>query len=402
VRHLATVQARAGEQAAGGFAEELFDRYPYAIVLTDATGRVVRDNLAARRLLRGRVPTDEPGRPGGCELAGCRRRGTSLEDVCMHELALAQDGPPPEILVDLPRGAGADTAWVTVAALGTDPERIVMQLRPGAAEDRRRRTSPHWAKTPQLRIQALGHTRVLGPDGPLDGSWLDNRAGEILKYLVSERHRSVRADEIVEKLWPDSGVRGTGGLRYFIHVLRQQLEPDRGVRSPSSFVLATRGGYTLDDSRVWIDANDFEEHIEAGLAAYRRDDTETARDRLERGLALYEGDFLAEEPYAEWAINERDRLRGLAGEGLRAQCALMQRGGDVATALACMVRLTELEPFDLDVHVDLLVLLLRNGRRSEALRRYGSLRRRMLITFGEDLDFTIADLLPAAMSDDPR
>jgi DNA-binding SARP family transcriptional activator len=375
--------------------DELFEQYPHGIVVADVAGRVIAHNRAARRLIGERVAIDDPERLGGCELVGCRRPGGPLEGVCVHALALGQQGPLPDILVDLPPGAGAEAAWVSVAALGTEPERIVMQLRPGASNDRRRRTEPHWTRGPQLRIHTLGRTRVLSAEGPLEGSWLDNRAGEILKYLVCERHRTVRADEIVERLWPDAGVRGTGGLRYFVHALRQQLEPRRPVRSPSSFVLATRGGYALDEHRVWIDATEFEQHVKAGLAAYRRDDDETALARLQAGLDLYQGDFLSEDRYAEWAINERDRLRALAGDALRALSTLMQQRGDVPGALACAMRLTELEPFDLDVHVTLLVLLLRSGRRSEALRRYGSLRRRMLTTFGEDLDFTLTDLRPA-------
>ncbi|MDX6728128.1 MAG: hypothetical protein QOK49_2933, partial [Baekduia sp.] len=51
------------------------------------------------------------------------------------------------------------------------------------------------------------------------------------------------------------------------------------------------------------------------------------------------------------------------------------------------------EPFDGDVHRELLTVLLRRGRRSEALRRYEMLRRRMLSTFDETLDFSLAQLL---------
>ena len=39
------------------------------------------------------------------------------------------------------------------------------------------------------------------------------------------------------------------------------------------------------------------------------------RHHLERGLALYRGDLMAENLYSEWAFEERDRLRELAGQG---------------------------------------------------------------------------------------
>jgi Bacterial transcriptional activator domain len=54
--------------------------------------------------------------------------------------------------------------------------------------------------------------------------------------------------------------------------------------------------------------------------------------------------------------------------------------------------LTDLDPYDVDVHRGLLVLHLRRGRYSEALRCYEALRRRLLTTFGEEFDFALTDL----------
>jgi DNA-binding SARP family transcriptional activator len=117
-----------------------------------------------------------------------------------------------------------------------------------------------------------------------------------------------------------------------------------------------------------------------------------ARDLIREGVAMYRGDFLADEPYAEWALAERDRLRDLAARALRILAGIETREGDLEGATATLVRLTELEPFDIDIHRDLFALLLRRGRRSETLRRYETLRRRMLSTFDEQLDFSLSQL----------
>jgi DNA-binding SARP family transcriptional activator len=122
------------------------------------------------------------------------------------------------------------------------------------------------------------------------------------------------------------------------------------------------------------------------------DDDDRARDLIRDGIAMYRGDFLADEPYAEWALPERDRLRDLAGSALRILAEIETRQDDLARATATLIRLTELEPFDIDVHRELFALLLRRGRRSETLRRYETLRRRMLATFDEQLDFSLSQL----------
>jgi DNA-binding SARP family transcriptional activator len=149
----------------------------------------------------------------------------------------------------------------------------------------------------------------------------------------------------------------------------------------------------LHETRVWIDADVFESLLAEGRAAFDGGEDRQALELLHRGLELYRGDFLGDEPYAEWALPERERLRRIAGEGLRVLAMLHERGDELTAAAASLARLADLEPYDVEVHRDLLTLLLRRGRRSEALRRYDTLRRRVLTTFGEPLDFTLAELV---------
>ncbi|MDQ1741265.1 MAG: Bacterial transcriptional activator domain, partial [Pseudonocardiales bacterium] len=55
-------------------------------------------------------------------------------------------------------------------------------------------------------------------------------------------------------------------------------------------------------------------------------------------------------------------------------------------------RLAELEPLDVEAQRQLLTLLLRRGRRSEAARRYEVVRRRFRRAFGEEPSFQLAEL----------
>jgi DNA-binding SARP family transcriptional activator len=364
---------------------DLMNGYPYAILVQDLAGRLVASNRAADELLRRRAPL-EPGSDIGCRVLGCR--SGRLGDVCLHEQALAQAGPLPVVHVDLPDGFGL----ATVVALMPARELILTELRRVAVHPPQERgVAPPWIDGPQLRAFVLGRTCVMNGDQLLEGRWINNRAGHILKLLIAERDGSVFSDEIVARLWPASTAADTRGLRYFVHVLREQLEPGGSASPPSSFILATRGGYALDRERVWIDADAFEELVTSGLAACEAGDPEAA-ELLRRGVELYRGEFLADEPYAEWAFHERDRLRDIASDGLRALAGLDERTGDLARSTASLTRLSELEPFDVDVHRELFGLLLRRGRRSEALRRYETLRRRMLSTFDEPLEFSLAEL----------
>jgi DNA-binding SARP family transcriptional activator len=128
------------------------------------------------------------------------------------------------------------------------------------------------------------------------------------------------------------------------------------------------------------------------MAALKGGDDVLAERRLAAGMELYGGDFLADEPYAEWALDERDRLHGIASEALRSLAEIRQRNGDLEGASVDLERLTELEPFDVEAHAELLRVLVRRGRRSEVVRRYAALRHRLLATFGEDVPFALADV----------
>ncbi|HEV3033582.1 MAG TPA: BTAD domain-containing putative transcriptional regulator [Solirubrobacteraceae bacterium] len=368
---------------------EAFSAFPYGLFVLDGAGRVVCRNAEATRLIESLGLAE--AKLTCCTLLGCRVPETVLEAACVTELALGRDAPLPEIRVDIRSPAGADAMWVTAAAIGGAGKRVVLQLRPGVSGDRRRRTSPHWMAGARLRIRALGTTSVESGEGPIGGAWLDQRAGQLLKYLVAERRRAVAVDEIGENIWPGADYAVGTSVRYYVHALRRRLEPQRGSREPSAFILVGSGTYRLALEHVEVDADEFEAHVSAGLAIATTS-PQAAATELERGLAIYRGEFLAELPYAEWALDERHRLHDLACLGLRRLADIRLELRVLDGAARALERLATLQPFDEDVHRQLMELDIMRGRRSDAVRRYTALRSRLRRTFGQEPNFTLSDL----------
>jgi DNA-binding SARP family transcriptional activator len=244
---------------------------------------------------------------------------------------------------------------------------------------------------PLLSVRALGPTAVSIGGRPLDGPWLDHRPGKLLKYLLAERRRVVKVDEIGESIWPGSEYAVSANVRYYVHVLRRILEPGRPSRSPTSLVLCRAGGYALNLAQVDVDADAFESAMRAALSRVGFQ-PELAASEIESALALYGGEFLAEEPYAAWAIGERQRLHELACEALSALAAIRLRQERLQAAGDALSRLALMQPYDEDVHRRLIEVDLARGRRSDALRRYAALRSRLRQAFGEEPGFTPADL----------
>ena len=373
-------------------AQDLFERFPHGVLVFDRHGGLLAANRAASDFLGPlrRMPDGRP--PRCCDLFGCKTPGV-LREACLAELVPDAPGPLPDMRLDLGPSARAAAVWLTAAPLGGTPRHFLAEVRAADSRDRRRRTQPHWMGTSRLRVFALGRTRLESREGPIEGRWLEQRAGQLLKFLICERRRVVYPEEIAAAIWPHEQAQATGTVRYFIHRLRRHLEPTPPEHGPSSFVMATEGGYKLSPS-VDIDAGSFESHVAAGLKAASDANDEEALEELERGMALYGGDLIADQPHAAWAFEERERLRTLAEQALHELLRIDLDRQDFDSALGRLRRMVQLQPLDVELHRRLLTLCLAYGRRSEAVRRYMVLRTRLRSELNEELDFELADLTP--------
>jgi DNA-binding SARP family transcriptional activator len=110
-------------------------------------------------------------------------------------------------------------------------------------------------------------------------------------------------------------------------------------------------------------------------------------------MTAYDGDFLADEPYALWALTERERLRGLAADALKMLTELALSRGDRTEAMAHLERLTHMYPFDSDIERRIIGVALDLGRQTYARRRYAAFRMRVVREFGHGPEFELVDLV---------
>jgi DNA-binding SARP family transcriptional activator len=394
-----------------GLLGSVLDRLTNGILLVDATGRPLWWNDAlARQLgaerLRGAGATC-------CSLLGCRETWSPAGDRrCMTKLALAGREGVGQRAVRLPGAGGTPPlrGWLTAHSLDANgaPPVVAFELRVSEDETdapmsdvvpapRRIATARDAGRpargpstSPMLIVGALGPLRVYVGGCRLDGDWLQQRAGQVLRYLVCVRDRPAAPDDIAAAIWPDREPSTGANVRYCIYKVRERLDGPR--RGAASVILHSPRGYRLDPQRLKLDVDVFQANVAAGLAAHGRGEGRLAESILTEALALYHGDFLSDEPYAEWALHERDYLRAQAAKALSALGELSLTEGRLGSASVHLERLARLEPFDSRVHELLIEVCLRRGRRTDALRHYSNLRRRVFEAFGEPPGFDLADV----------
>jgi DNA-binding SARP family transcriptional activator len=381
------VSKRAAGDPASAPVGSALDRLGFGFLVTDPEGTVIEANETARRTVieaLGEWPQDATC----CSLFGCNRH-EPLDRHCVARLAAESTEPLAELRVGLPPDDPTRAVWVTAAA-DRDRSRVFMHLRPAPLHDRRQRTQPHWDSQPELRIRALGRTEIELGGITVEGDWLMQRPGQLLKYLVCCRGRPAHVDEIVEALWPDARRSGRNTVRYFVHALRERMEPGRAARAPSSFIVSSKGTYSLDP-RVVVDIDEFEALASVALQPLSSH-PEARSDRaasLEQALDLYRGELFEEEPFAEWAFVERERLRSLAYQALTALVEHLHGSGDVGTASRYLERFIDSWPLDSALHHTLIGFYLEQGRHGDAERRYAAFRKRMLDVFDQEPSFSL-------------
>lgn len=161
-----------------------------------------------------------------------------------------------------------------------------------------------------LRIQTLGPFRLWrGPAELPASAWERKKSRELLQLLLTHREMLLEREQIVEMLWPE--LDAEAALRDFkiaYSTLCRVLEPERGRNQPSAYMVRDGGRYGLRaEADLWLDTAAFAESVAAGDRLWEREPA-AAVPFYRAALALYQGDYLQEFPYAEWCSEERERL----------------------------------------------------------------------------------------------
>jgi DNA-binding SARP family transcriptional activator len=221
-----------------------------------------------------------------------------------------------------------------------------------------------------LEIHVLGPFRVLVDGSAVEGRrWSRRKPKLLVKLLALQPHYQLHREQLMELLWPELDAEAAANnLHKTIHLVRHALEPELKSAAESRFILSQ--GHLLAlraPGGLRVDAEEFERRAAEAKRSGEAEEYEAA-------LALYAGDLLPEDLYADWAAARREQLRGQRRELLTKLALLYEGRGEFGRGVEQWKRLLDCDPPNEEAHRRLMWLYAQMGDRHLALRQYQQCR----------------------------
>jgi len=210
-----------------------------------------------------------------------------------------------------------------------------------------------------IRIGTLGPFRLTVNDQPQESA--GQKPVQMLKALIALGGEQVSSTRLMDQLWPDAD--GDAARRSFdttLHRLRKLLVHEEAL-------ILRQGLLSLNPALCLVDV--------WALKDYARSEDLLKSPGPEVLLNLYHGHFLADTDGAEWAIGPREQWRSIFLRLLERMGRELEQKGLWDQAAACYRRGLETDDLAENLYRRLMLCLVREGLRAEAMAVYERCRR---------------------------
>ncbi len=221
---------------------------------------------------------------------------------------------------------------------------------------------------PSLVVSCLGEFRVVVNDTVIS-QWPSRKGRALFAYLAMNHNKRTYRDVLMDKFWPTSSPDSARNcLNVTVHGVRRCLQQ---VAPGYDFILFKDECYFLNpEIDVWLDVEEFVKHWRVAQSTERQKGIGAALAEYELAASLYSRDFMEEERYSDWPIQEREHLREIYLVILDRLSRHYSLDGKAETAISLCERILEKDSCREDVHRRLMKCYLSLGYRDKALRQF--------------------------------
>lgn len=240
-----------------------------------------------------------------------------------------------------------------------------------------------------LRMFLLGRFEVrAGDDVIIDQAWRHRNAKALLKLLAVQRDRALHREQVLDAFWASiDPAAAAANLRKTLFDLRAEFT----ARRVATQVVTIADDMVILSAEIFLDIDEFRSCARAARSAQDR------LDLYEEAIAIYGGDLLIEDRYAEWAEGLRQELRDLHNDLLIELSHLYVAAGKLELAAEHLQRLLQADPLNEAANRLMMRLYAEVGSRQKAHRQYktfrAALRREIGARPSEETETLIRDIL---------
>ena len=222
-----------------------------------------------------------------------------------------------------------------------------------------------------VNIRTLGGFGVIVAGEPVPSSaWQSRVAREVVGMLAAARGRFIHREVVIERLWPDEDLTRAGNrLSVALSTIRGVFDPERR-HDNDHYLVADRESLSLNLDHVNIDIETFLEEAQQGRMLIRSGRREAGLAMLRTAEACYVGEFMEDQPYADWAIGLREEARAEFMSIARILAEADAESGDHDASARWYMRILEQDVYNEPAHLALVAAMEAAGRHGTARRLY--------------------------------
>jgi DNA-binding SARP family transcriptional activator len=196
----------------------------------------------------------------------------------------------------------------------------------------------------------------------------------LFEYFLTFRNKKLLPETIIDNLLSDSESDDPKNmLRTQIFRLRKiinYLIPKNEDASQYLSLNFTNGYYSLEiGENTVIDIDEFERFIQQGDKDLNYD-IENAINNYQNAISLYKGLYLSDNAYEVWLVPTRNYYQRLYIKTLYKLIELLKKNEENERIITLCEETLLIEPYEENIHIELMEALLRTGNNKSALNHY--------------------------------
>jgi DNA-binding SARP family transcriptional activator len=238
----------------------------------------------------------------------------------------------------------------------------------------------------------LGGFSLSYPDGTAI-DYQSNRSNKlwmVLAYLLTHRGKQITQDELIDILWPDEEIDNpVNTLKTMRHRLCGMLDALGGIPG-KEMIRYNHGIYAWSEEvDCVLDIDQFSTYC--ALAEQEQDDSQKISYYL-NALEYYNGDFLPKLSSEMWVMSAHAYYHAEYLRVVKKCIALLRTENRYYEIITVCQKAVTIEPYDEDLHRELIDALVRTGAKQSALDHYEKVKELFYHEFGINLSEDLVEL----------